>query len=101
MILHSPWLLAATAVLWPPMPIPHRLKAGFKEPRTHSRDPVALFKSWRNWIDLFRSIAGVYLLTRIAVIADPDTPGSGLRTMMVTSAKIAQIEHADAVLTHS
>ena len=88
MILHSPWLLAATAVLWPPMPTPRRLKLAFKEPRTHSRDPVALFKSWRNWIDLVRSIAGVYLLTRFAVIADPDTPGGGLKAMMVIAGVI-------------
>jgi hypothetical protein len=92
------FLLVSVALLLPPIPF----SAGFGKSllslrRNSLANAVAALKVWQNWIDFARAAIGVYLLTQVALTADPKQPDSEFKVLALQAAILGAVLLAQTV----
>jgi hypothetical protein len=77
------YFLAALVLLLPPMPLAADVcRVASRSLRGNPANPACAALLWQNWVDLFRAMLGVVILTRLAISADPAVPGGELRVLV-------------------
>lgn len=82
------FLVPALLLLLPPLPL-GELKRRLHQKRALKTSLPGLLAAWRNWVDLIRSGAGVFLLMGYGLTLDPELESGGVKVLAVNGAILA------------